>query len=204
VDDPDLTLILPFRGYFPMEGDPGVTCKRVHLVRMRCAPAHVVRSSGMIAIDWRYGGVLIVELLLTSAGIYFFSRATKIRTLLLRIAVSVICLFVSLLGSLAVLASLAFSGCETHSPMVYSPSGKIAARANNFDEGATGGETSVTLHWAHGLRSQTVYGGGWKSVGPSDIKWMNDSELIIRYDSVYAAQPACSSTSQVKVSCVPR
>jgi hypothetical protein len=92
----------------------------------------------MIAIDWRYGGVLIVELLLTSAGIYFFSRATKIRTLLLRIAVSVICLFVSLLGSLAVLASLAFSGCETHSPMVYSPSGKIAARANNFDEGATG------------------------------------------------------------------
>src|SRR5579859_7554696 len=133
----------------------------------------------MIAIDWRFVGVFIVELIITSAGIYFFSRATKMRTLLPRIAISVICFFVSLVGSLVVVASLAFSGWETHSPMMYSPSGKVAARANDFDAGAIGGDTSVTLHLAYGLRSQTVYGGGWKSVGPSDIKWTSDSQLII-------------------------
>ena len=159
----------------------------------------------MIAIDWRSVGILIAELLVTALAIYGFNKSRKIRTLVLRIAGLLLCGFVSLLGSFATLAFLALSSCNTHSALIYSPSGKIAARANDFDEGATGGGTFVTLHWAHGIRSQTVYSGGWKSVVPSDIKWANDSELTIHYDAGFGApiQP-CSSTSQVKVSCIPR
>lgn len=165
----------------------------------------IVRSSGMIAIDWSFVGTLIAEILITGAGIYFFSKATKIRILLLRIIAVAISLLVSLVGSLVFAASLAASGCSAYSPMIYSPSGKIAARTNDYDAGAVGGDTSVTLHWAHGLRSQTVYAGEWKSVLPSEIKWVSDSELIIRYDAGYGPlNSPCSSTSQVKVNCVPR
>jgi hypothetical protein len=123
----------------------------------------------------------------------------------LRIAGLLLCGFVSLLGSFATVAYLALCSCDSHSALICSPSGRTAARTNNWDTGATGGGTFVTLHWAHGVRSQTVYSGGWKSVSPFDIKWTNDSELTIYYDAGYGAliQP-CSSTSRVKVSCVPR
>ena len=159
----------------------------------------------MLAIDWRSVGIFITELLVTALAIYGFNKSKKIRPLVLRVVGLLLCGFVSLLGSFAIMAFLAFSGCNTYSAFVYSPSGRIAARTNDYDAGATGGGTSVTLHWAHGVRSQTVYSGGWKSVLPSDIKWTNNSELTIYYDASYGAliEP-CTSTLQVKVSCIPR
>src|ERR1039457_1725114 len=121
----------------------------------------------MVAIDWRYIAILVAELFVTALGMYGLNKVRKIRTPVWRIAGLLLCGLVSLLGSLATVAFLGLSGCNSHSALVYCPSGKVAARTNDFDSGALGGDTSVTLHWAHGFRSQTVYWGGWKSVEAS-------------------------------------
>jgi hypothetical protein len=159
----------------------------------------------VLAIDWRFVAILTAELLVTGLAIYGLNRARKIRFLFARICAILPCTLIALLGSFASLVVLASLGCQNHSALIYSPSGKIAARISDFDAGATGGDTTVTLHWAGGFRSQTVYWGGWKSVGSSDIRWKSDSELTINYDSDYGAlERPCSSTPQVTVSCVPR
>jgi hypothetical protein len=159
----------------------------------------------MIAIEWRSVAIVFTELLVTALAIYGLNKSRKIRSLFWRIAGLLLCGFVSLLGSFATMAFLALAGCDTHSALIYSPSGRVAARTNDWDAGATGGGTVVTLHWSHGFRSQVVYSGGWKSVVPSDIKWTNDSDLTIYYDSSYGPlYHPCTSTPQVKVSCIPR
>jgi len=158
----------------------------------------------MVAVDWRYVGILAFEVLVTALAIYGIKRARKIRILIPRIAGVVLCGSVGLLGSLAMVLSLAFSGCSTSSALIYSPSGSFAARTNDFDGGAIGGDTTVTLHWAHGLRSQTIYGGGWKSVRPSDIEWKSETELTIHYDAYVPLTWPCTSTPRVKVTCVSR
>lgn len=159
----------------------------------------------MFDIEWGSVEILFVEMLVTALAIYGTNKSRKIRSFIWRAPSLLLCGFLTLVGSFAVLASIGLSSCNTYSGLVYSPSGNFAARTVDFDQGATGGETDVTLHWARGMRSQTVYSGGWKSVVPSDIKWTNDSELTIYYDAGYGALThPCSSTPQVKISCNPR
>jgi len=159
----------------------------------------------MLAIEWRSVAILITEMLVTALAIYGLNKSKKIRSHVLRFVGLLFCGLVSLLGSFLIVAFLALSGCDTHSALIYSPSGRIAARTNDWDTGATGGGTFVTLHWARGFRSQRVYSGGWKSVVPSDIKWINDSDLTIYYDARYdPLSGPCTSTPEVKVSCFPR
>ena len=81
----------------------------------------------------------------------------------------------------------------------------MALRIENADEGATGGETSVELFWAHGFGHQTVYHGEFKTVESSDIRWTSDAELRISYVGGFPADTyECKSTARVKVSCIPR
>lgn len=162
----------------------------------------------MLAIDWEFVITLTVELLVTGLAIYGISRTRKIRIIAPRFVAVSPCGVMALSGSLLtvlVLAANSRDDSDSHSALIYSPSRKFAARANEFYYGATGGDTSVTLHWAHGFRSHTVYFGDWKSVEPKDIQWKSDSSLTIDYDARYEGiMRSCSSTSQVKVVCVPR
>ena len=160
-----------------------------------------MKLSCMVGIDWGDVATLCAELLATASAIYGINKARKIRLLALRFLGISFCGIVALLGSLCVVAFLGLSSCDSHSALIYSPSRDVAARTNNFDYGATGGDTSVTLHWARGLRSQTIYSGEWRSVEPQDIQWNGDSMLTIYY---LGDKRSCSSTPHVDVVCVPR
>jgi hypothetical protein len=70
--------------------------------------------------------------------------------------------------------------------------------------GATGGEPSVELFWAHGFQAQTVYDGEWKTVEPSDIRWTSDTELTIHYSGIRGYNHHYESTARVKVSCLQK
>jgi hypothetical protein len=159
----------------------------------------------MLAIDWELVIRVCVVLLVTALAIYGIRLTRKVRTIALRVVGVSLCAILALLGSLLSVLFLAASGCDRHSSLIYSPSRDVAARTNDFDYGATGGDTSVTLHWAWGMRTQTVYFGEWRSVEPQDIQWKSNSTLTIYYDARSAGdERSCSSTPHVRVMCVPR
>jgi hypothetical protein len=147
---------------------------------------------------WRYGAV-VAALIITCFSIYGFALAAKISGCWLRIGVRLLCLPIGLIGSLAGVLLLAASGCSSYSAPIYSPSGKLAVRVQSSDEGATGGNTTVQLYWAHGLRTRTVFWGGWQAVQPTGVRWVSDSELRISYTSQFYT---CNDASGVKVECV--
>ena len=96
------------------------------------------------------------------------------------------------------------AGAIRYSTPIYSPSGKLAARIEYSDGGATGGETYVELFWAHGFREQTLYEGEWMSVRPSDIKWNSSADLVIHYSAAYNPDHHCYPVDVVRFSCLPR
>jgi hypothetical protein len=159
----------------------------------------------MLLIDWWFFVALTVGAIIVFTSIYGFRLTKKIANRPLRFAVRLICVPLGAITSLLMLLLTAASGSVSHSPPIYSPSGNLAARIENADEGATGGSTSVELYWAHGFEKKDVYLGGWKSVEPSDIQWVGNTELTIRYASGYNADTLhCTSTASVKVSCIPK
>jgi hypothetical protein len=111
---------------------------------------------------------------------------------------------VTLLLGLFVLSDL--SGCSGHGAPIYSPNGKNAALVWFDDEGATGGGASVQLYDMHGLRSESVFDGGWKSVDQSDVNWIDDSHVAIHYEhwQGYDEGKTCRDFHSVKVTCVPK
>ncbi len=99
-----------------------------------------------------------------------------------------------------------FAGCSGHGAPIYSPDGKTAALIWFDDEGATGGGASVQLYDMHGLRFGLVFDGQWKSVGQSDVRWVDDSHVTIRYEHwpYYDEQKSCRDFHSIKVVCVPK
>jgi hypothetical protein len=147
---------------------------------------------------WRFGAV-VVALLIAGFSIYGFAGAAKISGRWLRIGVRSLCLLLGAIGSLAGVLLLAASGCVSYSAPIYSPSGKLAVRVESDDEGATGGNTTVQLYWAHGFRTSTIFWGDWQAVRPTQVRWINDSELRISYTSQFYT---CDNAAGVKVECV--
>ncbi len=158
----------------------------------------------MLFMEWFRFGAIAIGLALLAASIFGFAYARKLRNKAMRIVIRVISVPIGAIASLVVLLLIAGSGCVSHSVPVYSPSGKLAARIEDADEGAMGGETSVELFWAHGFRKQTIYQGEWKSVQQSDIQWNSDTDLVIHYSAAYNPDFRCYTVDIAKVSCSPR
>jgi hypothetical protein len=148
--------------------------------------------------------VVAIGLVLVAASVCGIAYTRKLKSRSARIAMWLVSIPVGAIASLAVLLLVAGSGSVSHSIPIYSPSGKMAARIEDADEGATGGSTSVELFWAHGFREQTVYEGGWRSVQFSDIQWKNNTELAVHYSTDYNLEYHCTPAVVVKVSCMPR
>lgn len=114
---------------------------------------------------------------------------------------------VSVMG-LSCLSFLLF-GCgmlmNTSSNPIFSPDHRYAIRLTDSDQGATGGSTSVEVFWSHGLRSETIFTGREKQVEAKDIRWLNNSTILLPYYLPTGAYPpeTCKGFSEVKVSCVP-
>lgn len=99
-----------------------------------------------------------------------------------------------------------FMGCTGQGAPIYSPNGKNAAVITFHDEGATGGGAGVELYDMHGLRFESVYDGGWKSVDQSDVHWIDDSHVTIHYEhwGGYDEQKTCRDFHSIKVACVAK
>ena len=162
----------------------------------------------MLLIDWHSIAPFAVGLIIAALSFFGLRHARKMPRGPRRIVLLLTCLPLCAIASLGVVLLAAGSGCISRSAPIYSPSRRMALRIVDADEGAAGGSTSVDLFWAHGFRQQTVYMGGWKSVGPSSIEWKSDTELTIHYGGGYIADAyhgySCTSTAAVTVRCSPR
>ena len=88
---------------------------------------------------------------------------------------------------------------NTYSEPVYSPNRKMAARIVEYNASGLGGANdTVKLFGAHGLSSDVVFFGEFKSVKAENIRWKSDSELEIPYEGT---PYQCTSTHRVKVVC---
>lgn len=154
----------------------------------------------MFPIEWWPCAVFSILLIFVASALIGFKFAGRVKLSLLRRSLRLICVLLGLLSSFVAVLFAAVQGCETHShsSMIYSPSGKTAARIDMDDAGAIGGSASVELFWAHGFRQAMVFSGDWGTVEPSDIRWESDSELLISYDGTI---DSCHSTNSVKVTC---
>ena len=141
----------------------------------------------MVFINWWTVGEIILALLMIATGVFGFRKARRLHQPFARFGVRLVSVPLAGVGTLFALLLLSLTiltrmwGCEKDSAPIYSPSGDLAARVENSDEGATGGETYVVLYWAHGLRTKTVYFGPSASVEPKDVRWVSDSTLAIQY-----------------------
>lgn len=90
----------------------------------------------------------------------------------------------------------------SHSAMAFAPDGRHAARVENIDGGATGGDTSVVVYSNLGLTRDFVLSGGWGIVKEENLHWAGNGDLQIDYDGRWGDSPKCKSTSSVKVRCV--
>ena len=108
----------------------------------------------MMFINWWVACEFLLALVAIAVGVIGFVKAKRLSLRFARWGVKILCLPLSGLGILFLLLLLlvSFSGYEKDSSPIYSPSGKNAIRIKNFDEGATGGESIVTLYWAKGFR----------------------------------------------------
>jgi hypothetical protein len=160
----------------------------------------------MLFIDWEIVGETTLALLLIAGGVIGFRSARKLRWRTARFGIRLMCMPLAgagtLLGLLLLLST--FSGCESISAPIYSPSLRAAVRVENFDYGATGGDTSVEVYWARGFRDAEVFSGAWKAVEPADVHWISESELRIDYRADGATdEHHCRSTAAVKIVCSP-
>jgi hypothetical protein len=161
----------------------------------------------MLFINWWVVSEATLALLMFAGGVIGFRKARKLPQRVTRFGIRLGCVSVAgagtFLGLLLLLTTA--SGCETISTPIYSPSGRMAVRIYDFDEGATGGATSVRVFWARGFRQANVFSAGWEAVRPADIHWISDSEMRIEYRGDAPANGIyCGSAAVVKIVCAPK
>jgi hypothetical protein len=154
----------------------------------------------MVFIEWwlveRFA-VLIALLLASCAGWWLVRNRRKS----IRVAIIILSSPVAILSGLFLSLQVLAVGCLSYSPPVYSPDRSQAVRVRTDDEGATGGNSHVELFWNHGLSSQEVYWGSWKSVDVKDLTWESNTTLKVTH---YPREYACKSSRAVTVSCLER
>jgi hypothetical protein len=159
----------------------------------------------MLTFSWWIVGEWSAAVTMILVAVVGLRLARKLPGLAFRILARIASAVLGLVGSLLASLMLAFSGCRSHSEPIYSNSGTMAVRIDNADEGATGGETSVELFWAHWLGQKTVFVGPLGSVEATDIQWEGDSKLSIHYmDSFSGNSYHCVTQAVISVTCSPR
>jgi hypothetical protein len=161
----------------------------------------------MVFVNWWLVGETTLALLMIAAGVIGFGKAGKLPQRIARLGIRVACAPLAMAGTLLGLLLLltTMSGCESVSEPIYSPSGRVAVRIYDFDEGATGYATDVRVFWTRGLRKANVFTAPWAAVQPADIHWISNSELKIEYHGGPSANDIyCRNTSVVKIVCVPK
>jgi hypothetical protein len=155
----------------------------------------------MFFIEWRFLGIIATALLVIAGAVFAFVSVRHKRRLA-RWMVRIASVLVGTVALLLLLLLEVASSLESNSKLVYSPTGRVAARVTTNDEGALGGSTFVQVFSTHGFHQDSVYLGDWGSVGAGDLHWKDDSHLEVHHES--ASMYWCKSTRTVVVECRPR
>jgi hypothetical protein len=152
-----------------------------------------------------FRNVLIVTVTVVAAAAVMW--VVRRKRVVIKVIVGIFSIPLGLLGML-LLGFIAFGelmGCDTHGIPQYSPNGKIAARTETSDEGALGGDTFVTLYTTYGFSTKSIFHGGTVTVRDNDIRWLDDSHLVVHYKLYGGLDEVkfCEGTARVQVTCVP-
>jgi len=141
--------------------------------------------------------VIGVSIMLLGIAVSWYIRRRRI---VWRILVRLVSLPVAALGGLLALLTITASGCQSYSEPIYSPDHLRAVRVRVSDLGATGGGTNVEVYSLHGLRSDLVFSGNWRTVDSWNVHWIGNDELqITHYDP---APGYCRDAGSIRVKCV--
>jgi hypothetical protein len=157
----------------------------------------------VLFIEWWHVELPCVLLLIVGIGIVGFWLVRKKKSFV-RIPVRFLSVCLALSGVLAssLIAFVSLLPGNEYSVPVYSPNGKMAARIVDYNASGLGGADSwVELFSYHGLKSDVVFSGEWKSVEAPNLRWVSDSELEISYEGKVQR---CTSANNVRVRCVGR
>lgn len=153
----------------------------------------------MLFVEWWLVGRICVAVLLIALPVLSIWLVRNNRWPV-RIPVQVVSALVVLCVLFLLTILLALPSPHAYSVPVYSPSRSMAARIDNYDLGPLGGAyDSIEVFALHGLASDVVYSGEFKSVTAEDLMWKSNSELEIYYDGPTCD---CRSTRRVSVRCV--
>jgi hypothetical protein len=137
---------------------------------------------------------------LVICGVWLFRagrrKPSHVQTLFRLLAV----LFIAI-GSLFTLLAIGCDSTDSRSAAIYSPDHEHAIRITTFDLGATGGGTLVDLYSFHGLIENRIATGEWRSLGPEDVKWIGNAEVMISFKKAFRRPDWCESTRSIKVRC---
>src|SRR5580704_7724679 len=129
----------------------------------------------MLFVEWWLVGRVCVAVLLIAAAVLSIWLARNMRWPV-RIPVQVVSGLVLLCVLFLLTIVLALPSPHAHSVPVYSPNRRMAARIDNYDVGPLGGAyDSIEVFALHGLASDVVYSGEFKSVGAGDLMWKSNS-----------------------------
>lgn len=160
----------------------------------------------MIFINYRFTLVLLTPLFLILLGGWIYQLMRRKTNSGAWLAARVVAIGIMSLGGLLLLmvgCAAGFNKTINYAP-VYSNDHRYAARVSDFDGGALGGNTEVTLFTDGGFRNKDVLYGGWKIVEAQDVHWISNSELLIEYPTDTGWDPpACSNFKDIKVICKP-
>jgi hypothetical protein len=160
----------------------------------------------MLFIDYDIILTYAVCIGITVLGLGIYRSMKTVRSIYLRLSARFLASGLVAFGSLLLLF---FAGCGgpggANSNPIFSPDHRYAVRVSDFDYGATGGDTSVSVFGDYGFRNATVLYGPWKIVRAKDIRWKSNSEVLIQFQPNTAYDPPnCKNLGSVKVTCVPR
>jgi hypothetical protein len=152
----------------------------------------------MLFVEWLPVTLHCVFLLLIGSAVLAF-RSVLYKKAWFRLPVQLLSGLVALGSLFSLLFYWVMPNPWTYSAPIYSPNHRMAARVAEYNASGFGGaDTSVELFNYHGLFSNVVFLGEWKSVEASNIRWKSDSEL----DVFYQGTPyRCTSTRRAKVRC---
>jgi hypothetical protein len=159
--------------------------------------------SGIVFLN--YGAIGIVGGCLAAifTSVYAFRLASRRHPGLripIRLTSALIVVFCSLIVGMVGCVSL----LTTSARPIYSPDRRHALLIVDTDEGALGGTTCVELYSDHGLHSDWIYQGQWRTVQTGDVRWANNTEVILSH-RMYTAEDVpevCAGARGISVHCI--
>jgi hypothetical protein len=155
----------------------------------------------MLFVEWWIVGWRCVGLLLVAVGTFSF-WFVRLKRWPVRLPVWFFSALAAVSGAMVLSVALGFPNPHNYSVPVYSPSGKMAARIDDWNLSGFGGAgSSDQIFTAHGLKSGVVFSGEFRSVNASNLRWQTDSQLEISYGG---RVDRCKSAFQVTARCIGR